>query len=115
MRRSTCRRLLAPFCETLTYEYNRFDTFLNAAVLAVVSSCLITASVQGELHVGALFWLAFALFAGAVQLIAGVLIGTLGFSLVWCALFGVMLYEELRWRLFSAGARPAWPGNTCRT
>lgn len=93
-----------PCIESLTYGFNRFDTFLNAAVLAVVAACLIVASMHGSLDLGALFWLPFGLLVGAIQLLAGIVIDTQGFSLVWCAFFGVGVYEEVRWQAFSDGS-----------
>ena len=86
-----------------TYDFDRFDTSLNAAVLLSVSLCLMITAVEADLDLSALFWLPFAFFAGAVQLLAGVVFGTQGFSLIWCALLGVGLYEEVRWHRFSSG------------
>lgn len=104
MRSATLRRSSHTFLATLTYDFDRFDTVLNGAVLLAVSLCLMVTAFEVGLGLSALFWLPFALFAGAVQILAGVLFGVLGFSLVWCALFGLALYEEVRWRRFSSGA-----------
>ena len=93
--------LLRPCLELLTYGFNRFDTLLNAAVFAVVASSLIVASTLGSLDLGALFWLPFGLLVAVIQLLAGIVVNTQGFSLVWCAYFGVGLYEEVRWQTFS--------------
>ena len=82
-------RITARSCLAMaTYDFDRFDTSLNAAVLLSVSLCLMITAVEADLDLSALFWLPFAFFAGAVQLLAGVVFGTQGFSLIWCALLG---------------------------
>jgi len=101
MARARSCGLLRSCLDSLTYGFNRFDTFLNVAVLSVVAACLIVASTDGSLDLGALFWLPFGLLVGMIQLLAGIVINTQGFSLVWCAFFGVGVYEEVRWQTFS--------------
>ena len=61
----------------------------------------LVASLTTELNVRTLFWVPFALFVGAFQVLVGVQTDAEGFSLIWCALFGSMLHEELRSNLFS--------------
>ena len=87
---------------TITYSYDKRDTCINVVTLTVVVFSLVFVTAAGSLTLSSVFWLPFALFIAALQCIAALLTQQEGFSLVWCALAGLMLYEETRWRIFSS-------------
>lgn len=89
------------FARTLSYNYNRRDTAINLVVLALCIAALGAATAAGSLTLGALFWLPLMLLIAALQCIVTLLADQQGFSLVWATLIGLMLYEELRWGVFS--------------
>jgi len=86
----------------LLYYFNRRDLAINCAVLAIQLVALAIATALGTLELGAYFWLPFALLFLACQLLACHLLRVQGFSVVWAALLGLMVYEEARWRIFSS-------------
>ena len=85
----------------LTYQYNLRDTSINAVTLVVILIALIVATAIGTLTLSALFWLPFALLIILLECFVALLTHQEGFSFTWCALAGLMLYEQLRWRVFS--------------
>ena len=86
----------------LTYDFNVRDTLINAVVLTTVLIALIVATACTTLALSAVFWVPFALFIAALQCVVTYLTEQQGFSLVWCALSGLGIYEELQWRVFSS-------------
>ena len=57
---------------SLCYSGDLFDTALNALVLTAVIVTFLVASLTTELNVRTLFWVPFALFVGAFQVLVGV-------------------------------------------
>ena len=92
----------------LTYTFNVRDTIINSLTLALVVAALIVATASGSLTLSSVFWVPFGVLLVALQCMAALLTEQEGFSLVWCALAGLVLYEEARWRAFSR----AGPGST---
>lgn len=84
----------------LTYSYNWRDTGINATVVVLQVSTVVQA---GSSSYHSLFWLPCVMLVCAMQLLACVLSGEEGFSMVWCALAGVMIYEQLRHHAYSDG------------
>ena len=101
---SACAELV----KLLAYSYNKRDCAINCFVLLAVASSFAVATALGGLgKLGAFFWMPVTLLVSALQCIAAVLTQQQGFSLVWCCLAGLMLYEEAVWRAFSTlGAGP---------
>ena len=85
----------------LTYTFNVRDTVINSLTLALVVAALIVATASGSLTLSSIFWVPFSLLLVALQCMAALLTEQEGFSLVWCALAGLIIYEEVRWRAFS--------------
>ena len=92
----------------LTYSYSARDTLINTTVLALQVSLLSVATSAGRLSLGSLFWLPFSAFACTLQVLTCIVTEDEGFSMVWCALVGLGLYERSD-GAFSAGVAPSLP------
>jgi hypothetical protein len=95
---------VANLLQLLSYDYNRRDMLINAVTLAMVVAAFAVATASGTLLLGTFFWLPVAVLIASLQCIASLLSQQQGFSLVWCCLSGLMLYEEARWRVFSGAS-----------
>lgn len=87
---------------TLTYSYSARDTSINAAILSSQIIVLAIASSHGELSLGSFFWLPAGFFVLELQLITCILTSEHGFSLLWCALCGLMIYEHVVHDIFAS-------------
>ena len=87
---------------TLTYEYNRRDTAINALVLCLCVATASTATAVGSLALGTFFWLPLFVLVTSLQCIVTALTEQQGFSLIWAVIFGLMVFEQLRWRVVTA-------------
>jgi len=87
---------------TLTYEYNRRDTAINALVLCLCVATASTATAVGSLALGTFFWLPLVVLVTSLQCIVTALTEQQGFSLIWAVIFGLMVFEQLRWRVVTA-------------
>ena len=92
---------------TLLYNGNRRDVIINLATLLLVLASLVVATAAGTLHLSALFWLPVGLLIFAIQAITALITQQEGFSLTWCTLVGLMIYEEARWSAFSGKGQEA--------
>ena len=95
---SPCYRLFV----TLTYNGNRRDIAINSTILVLVLTSLVTGTAIGTLNLSALFWAPVALLISALQAVAAVVTQQEGFSLIWCTLVGLMIYEQARWNAFTS-------------
>lgn len=96
---SACSNL----CQLLLYDGNRRDVFINTVTLTMVMVTFAVASSTGSSNLGAFFWLPVTFLIAALQCIASLLTQQQGFSLVWCSLAGLMVYEQAKWQIFSRG------------
>ena len=86
----------------LCYSWNGRDCTINGITLVVICTALTIATVTGSLDLGSFFWLPVTVLVTALQCIEAILTRNEGFSLIWCCLAGLMLYEEARWHALSA-------------
>lgn len=89
----------------VTYSYSAKDTLINATVLACQLAALAVVSSRRRLSLSSIFWLPFAFFICTLQILVCVITGDEGFSILWCTLAGLMVYEHAVHDAFSI------PGN----
>ncbi|KAL1520467.1 hypothetical protein AB1Y20_022048 [Prymnesium parvum] len=106
---ASARAQAARVLRIVTYSFSPRDTCINGLVLLSQLCALCAATSSRRLSLSSLFWLPFALLIGEVQLLACLLTGDEGFSMLWCALVGLMLYEHAVHQVFSGPDSAALP------
>jgi hypothetical protein len=101
--RSKPQSAMANLLQLLSYDYNRRDMVINTFTLVLVICAFSVATAAGTLALGSIFWLPVAVLIASLQCMASLISQQQGFSLLWCTLSGLMIYEEARWRVFSGG------------